>query len=93
MLTLDASLRIPSHVAFTFADQDAVLLNTRTNQYYSLDEVGARLWSLLNEGKQLMESYQALLEEYDVEPAQLEQDLLELVSGLVENGLVEIAQE
>ena len=93
MLTLDTRLYIPAYVVFTFADQDAVLLNTRTNYYYSLDEVGARLWSLLNEGKQLMESYQALLEEYDVEPAQLEQDLLELISGLVENGLVEIAQE
>jgi len=30
------------------------------------------------------------LEEYQVEPAQLEQDLLELLAHLQENGLVEI---
>jgi len=92
MLTLDAQLLIPKHVSFTLVEQDAILLNTRTNKYYALDEVGARLWGLLNEGKQLKDAYQMLLDEYEVKPARLEKDLLELIDHLVENGLVEVAE-
>ena len=93
MLTLDDTLHIPTIVSFTFVDEDAVLLNMQTNQYYLLDEVGARLWGLLRDGRSLRESYQTLLEEYDVESAQLEQDVLELLDNLKEQGLVEIVQE
>ena len=90
MLTLDANLHIPAFVTFTFVEQEAVLLNMQTNQYYLLDEVGARLWGLLRDGKSLREGYQALLEEYAVDTGQLEQDVLELLEKLKEQGLVEI---
>jgi hypothetical protein len=92
MLTLDVHLQISDCVSFTFTDEEAILLNTRTSKYFSLEDVGARFWSLLKEGKQLRKSYQVLLKEYEVDPARLEQDLLDLVDHLVENGLVEIAQ-
>ena len=92
MLTLDTVLRLPEQVVFTFVDQDAILLNTRTNKYFALDDVGASLWKLLSEGKTLRDSHQTLIDEYDVEAAQLEQDLLELIGHLRENGLVEVAE-
>ncbi|MGB8212674.1 MAG: PqqD family protein [Anaerolineales bacterium] len=92
MLTLDTPLHIPAAISFASVEQDVALLNLQTNQYYLLDDVGARLWSLLKDGKLLREAYQVLLEEYAVEPARLEQDLLELLERLKEQGLVEILQ-
>ncbi len=89
MLTLAAALHIPENVLFTTVDGDAVLLNTRSNQYFALDEVGARVWNLLTEGKSLRAAYEILLDEYEVDPVPLERDLLELVGHLTENGLVE----
>jgi hypothetical protein len=88
MLTLDAVLHIPAHVLYTTVEQDAVLLNTLTNKYYSLNEVGARFWNLLTAGKTPRQAHQVLLNEFEVESPQLEQDLLELISRLHENGLV-----
>jgi hypothetical protein len=93
MLTLDTALHISANVIFTVVGQDAFLLNTQTNKYYALEEVGVRLWELLNEGRGLRESYQLLLSEYEVDPPQLESDLLELASTLMENGLVEVIEE
>lgn len=92
MLTLNATLQVPEFVSFTLLEQEAVLLNTRNNRYYALDEVGARLWGLLSEGKQLREIYQTLMAEYEVDLEQLERDMLELLNHLVENGLVEIVE-
>ena len=89
MLTLYTGLHIPAHVLFTVVGQDAVLLNTLTSKYYSLNEVGARFWSLLAEGKTFRETHQVLLVEFEVEASQLEQDLLELVGHLHENNLIE----
>ena len=90
MLTLDTNLKIPEHIMFTTVDETAVLLNTQTNQYYSLDDVGARFWDLLKDGNTLRETYQTLLTEYEVASATLEQDLLELATHLEENGLVTV---
>jgi len=90
MLNLDTALDIPAHVSFSIVGEDAFLLNTHTNKYYGLEEVGARLWELLKQGKSLKETHRILLNEYDVNATQLEQDMLELVNHLVENGLVEV---
>jgi hypothetical protein len=91
-LKLDNEVHIPAVVSFGFVEQEAVLLNKQTNQYFMLDEVGARLWALLQDGKSPKESYHMLLEEYEVDPIQLECDLLELLDDLEKHGLVEIIQ-
>ena len=92
MLSLDAALKIPASVLYTTVDQDVVLLNTLTNQYFALDEVGARFWVLLSEGKTLRETHRSLLEEYEVEALTLEQDLLELIEDLRKNELIKIPE-
>jgi len=93
MLTLDSGLRVPPNVTFSVVGQDAFLLNTQTNKYFGLEKVGTRLWELLNEGKQPREAYQVLLSEYEVDASVLEQDVLELLTRMMESGLVEISGE
>ena len=91
MLTLDVRLHIPDHILFTPTTSEyVILLNTRLRQYYELDEIGVRLWNMLNEDRSLREIHQALSDEYEVPPQQLEQDLLELIGEMLKNGLVEI---
>ena len=92
MLTLDSLLRIPLYVTTSFVDDDAVLLNTRTNQYFAMQAVSSRLWQLLKDGKGLREACQVLQSEYVAESADVEQDVLDLVRELMENGLVELAE-
>jgi hypothetical protein len=90
MLTLNTILSIPANVSFSVVGEDAFLLNTQTNKYYGLEKVGARLWQLLNEGKSLKDAHQVIMSEYEVDPDELQQDILELINNLMENGLVEI---
>jgi hypothetical protein len=90
MLTLDSELRIPGHVTFSVVGEDVFLLNTRSNKYFALEKVGTRVWELLSEGRRFKEAYQILLDEYEVAPARLQADVLELVNHMMENGLVEI---
>jgi len=92
MITLNSSLHIPANVSFSVVGQDAFLLNTKTNKYFALEDVGARIWELLKEANPLRECVRILADEYEVTPDQLERDILELMERLLENGLVEFDQ-
>lgn len=71
--------------------QDEVaILDLAAGVYYSLDPVGARVWELLAAPRSVGAIRDALVAEYDVEPARCERDLLELLRDLARAGLVEI---
>ena len=50
---------------------------------YTLTEVGARIWELVDGTRPLSDVRDRLLEEYDAPPAELESDLIEFVRDLV----------
>ena len=69
---------------------EAVLLNVKNGQYYGLDTVGTRMWTVLTSSGSLQESCGTLLAEYDVDENRLKSDVGRLVENLVEHGLLEI---
>jgi len=81
---------VQTHVMVRRVEGEAVLLNLSNERYYGLDEVGARMWTVLTSCSSIQEAYESLLAEYDVEPGQLRRHLEELVERLRENGLVEV---
>jgi hypothetical protein len=74
----------------TDLDGETVILNLESGTYYSLDPVGTRIWSLIQESKTVGEIRDIILEEYEVEPDRCEQDIIALIEQLVDTGLVQI---
>ena len=56
---------------------------------FVLNEVGARIWELINRTRSVQQIEQVLLEEFDTTPEQLEEDLLKLLDQLQELGAIE----
>ena len=75
-------------VVWRRGDEGVVILNPNDGQYFSLDEVGGRIWELCEGGRSVAEIAAALAEEYDAEAAVLAADALELLAELKEAGLV-----
>lgn len=69
---------------------ESVLLNLKSEEYFGLDEVGSRMLSVLTDSASIQEASDRLLEEYEVEPEKLHQDLLELIEKMVAQGLVTV---
>lgn len=88
MVTVDATVRVPKDVMFREVGGEAVILSVGTGKYYGLDEVGTRMWFLLNQRGSVRAAHAALLEEYDATPAQLQDDLVKLVDDLASRGLL-----
>ena len=69
---------------------ETVILDLASESYFGLDEVGTRIWQLLQEKDDLQAVFETLLDEYDVEADQLETDINEFLAKLVDSGLVKI---
>ena len=71
-------------------DGEVVILGFASGSYYSLDQVGAFVWDLLQHSRKVSDVRDAILSEYDIDLARCEQDLFHLLSELDEKGLVDI---
>lgn len=71
---------------------ELVILNLRDGVYYSLDDVGTRIWQLIQEPRTVLAIRDAVVEEYDVDPARCERDIRQLVGALAAKGLIEIRE-
>ena len=88
MISLDNRVAIHQDAVFRELDGEAVILQLEAGMYFGLDPVGTRLWQLIETHGQLRPVLEAALQEFDVPPDVLEQDLIELVSRLSEKELV-----
>ena len=72
---------------------EAILVPIRRNlvdmqSIYTLDNVGADIWKLIDGERTLADIREALLDEYDVEASALSQDLDEFIDQLVAVGAI-----
>ena len=66
-----------------------VLVHLQTNRIFEVNATGLRIWELAGTGRTVGEIEDTLRGEFDVEPARLHTELLELVSELSREGLLE----
>ena len=83
---------IPKDVMVRDVAGETVLLNLNTGTYFGLDEVGTRMWNVLQNVGSIQEGYDTLISEYDVEPETLRKDLQKLIEDLVGHGLLVYAE-
>jgi hypothetical protein len=86
------AIAVPDQVS-TKLEDETVILHLKDGIYFGLNQVGTRIWNLLEVYRTVGEIRDILLEEYEVEPALCEGDLLELLKELHAKGLIEIKSE
>lgn len=70
-----------------------VILGLKDGKYFELNEVGARVWQLIQQPRSLQSVLDALMEEYEVTADQCQNDLMILTSDLISKGLVVVKDE
>ena len=87
-VTLQSRVRAADDVLFRNLEGEAVLVGLKTSCYFGLDPVGTRIWELLAQHERLDAVLAGVVEEFEVDAATAEADLLHLVGQLVAQGLV-----
>jgi hypothetical protein len=86
--SLGSRIHANSDVLFQDLQGEGVLLNLKTGVYFGLDQVGTRVWQLLEQHEALSDIVEALLAEYDVAEERCRGDLLGLIAEMEKQGLV-----
>ena len=81
-------LIISDQVLLQEMDGETVLLNLENGHYYSLNPVGSDFWKQITEDNSLNRCVEQLLNKYDVEKSQLEEDLQTLIKQLKTAGIL-----
>jgi hypothetical protein len=79
---------IPDDVVSRELDGELVVTSLSMGGFLRLDEVGRRIWTLLEEGKNLDGVIAALTSEFDVESAACRADVETFFDDLAERGLL-----
>lgn len=79
-----------TQISSDLADE-AVILSLKSGTYYGLNEVGAKVWQLIQQPQTLSSIREALLSEYDINVESCDRDLIELLTALKAAELIEVS--
>jgi hypothetical protein len=92
-IAFDRRVAIPPDVLVQELDGESVILDVARERYFGLDRIGTHMWVALTTLDSIEAAYESLLAAYDVDSDLLRQDLLALVTELVDHGLVDLHGE
>ena len=87
-VVLPQKVNISNKALFQEIENEMVILDLAKEQYYGLDDVGARMWHLLSEHGDTTVVVKQLRSYYDADELTLSQDLAQLIEKLRQAGLV-----
>jgi hypothetical protein len=82
----------PQHaeIAAKVIDGEAIIINLTNGMYYSMDQAGSLIWTMVAQGCSLQELVSELTRRYDVSTAQAIADAERVVTELLEQKLVHL---
>jgi hypothetical protein len=91
-MTINQTVTISPDVLAQEVSGETVLLDLNGEKYLGLNEVGTRVWQLLQDSDDLNSIFNTLLVEYEVERDTLESDLRQLIADMEEARIVTVAR-
>lgn len=85
---LPSRVKISEKVVFSDLGDSGVLLNLTDEQYYELDDIGAKIWQLFQQHDDPGIVIKHLLDEYNIDEATLRRDVAELIEAMKASGLL-----
>ncbi len=89
-MTLDTKVHIKETVFLQEVDGETILLDTESEEYFSLNEVGSIFYHILKEEDDLRVIVDELSTHFDLSKEKLQRDLFAFIETLSEKKLVTI---
>ena len=90
-ITLETLVQATQEQVSCDVEPDVIILSLKNGEYYGLNEVGAKIWSLVQEPRSVADIRDAIQQEYpEVDPEECTKDLLDLLEDLAAVSLIEV---
>lgn len=93
MTELDPNCRLRQNPELIAADMDGekVMMSIADGKYYGINQVGSRIWELLESPASVEEICRKITDEFEVEESQCRSDLNKFLEDLLANDIVRAA--
>ncbi len=81
---------VPPFVMLQELGDEIVVANLDTGIYFSLNEVAARIWALLQDSESINAVVTEMMDEYDIDEETIRADVMTLLHHFEENGLMKL---
>ncbi len=86
---LPESLEVSSDVSWRDVNDETIILNLKSGEYFTLNDTGKFLWKGICENKQPRELVLLLAQDYNLKPEEVEPDVLDFITGLMQKDVFE----
>jgi hypothetical protein len=91
MIGLDSTVTATPGQVSADLSGEAVILSLEKGEYFGLNEVGSKVWALIHQPRRVGDVCDAIMSEYDVGRQDCERDVVELLTRMCDEGLVQVS--
>lgn len=87
-ISMDSEISKNSDIYSSEIDDEVIMMNIDNNSYYTITEIGNRIWVLMDSLNTPQAICQQLMEEFEVSTEQCQKEVLQFLNQLLENNVV-----
>lgn len=89
-VTVDTVVQRVEHVVFSRLDDELLAIDVQAGYVYSLNESAGRVWDQIQQAIPVGDVCRRLMEDYAVDESACQHDVLAVLQGLCDAGLVDV---
>ena len=89
-VNIDSVITKNTEIDDTDLDGEKVMMNLDKGQYFMMNEVGSRIWELIEGNTSIKDIIKALTNEYEVEEETCEKTVIEFLGRLKDADLIQV---
>lgn len=89
-ITLLSVVQCNTNILVSNIDNEVVMMSIENNQYYGLNNIGSRIWQLIQQPVGVEKIVDCLYNEYDVDKTECEKDVCDYLEQLISKNLITI---
>lgn len=93
MITPNTIIRRSEVIIHTDMGDETAMMDNEKGLYYGLDDVGSRLWALVEQPVAVRHLCDQLTSEYSVGPERCLEEVTQLLDDLLNRGIVEVVAD
>lgn len=84
----DTKFKTTENIAWRNVNDEIVILNLKSGEYFTLNDVGQVIWTAITDEKNVEEIKMKIIDEYDVSKEKATGDIMQFITGMIEEGLL-----
>lgn len=85
-------LKTKEEIIWRVVDDEALLLDTNSGYYFSMNDTATEIWCLLNEGKSIDDVAATISERYEIDSSSVKRDVEELIDNLNKEQIASLGE-